>query len=118
MIRKLAESSGNVVGYKAIGTITASDYLKLEPEVKALVEKEGNIRMLVDLSEFKWEKIEAWLQDLKFGSEFHHEIQKMAIVRDKTWEMWKTHLAKPFYAHDAKFFHSGDIDKAWAWLRE
>jgi hypothetical protein len=119
MIEKLAASSGNVVGYKAIGTITASDYMKLEPEVKALVEKEGSsIRMLIDLSEFKWEKMEAWLHDLKFGSEFHHEIQKMAIVGDKTWEKWITHLAKPFYARDAKFFHSADIDKAWAWLRE
>jgi hypothetical protein len=118
MIKKLAESSGNVVGYKAIGTITASDYLKLEPEVKTLVEKEGNIRMLIDLSDFKWEKMEAWLQDLKFGSEFHHEIQKMAVVGDKTWEKWMTHLARPFLARDAKFFHTVDIDKAWAWLRE
>ncbi|MCJ7443618.1 MAG: STAS/SEC14 domain-containing protein [Methanotrichaceae archaeon] len=56
MMEKLAESSGNVVGYKAIGKITASDYMKLGPEVKALVEKEGNIRMLFDLTDFKWEK--------------------------------------------------------------
>ncbi len=118
MIEKLADSSGNVVGYKAIGTITAADYHKLEPEVKSLVKKEGSIRMLIDLSEFKWEKMEAWLQDLKFGSEFRHEIQKMAIVGDKSWEKWMTHLAKPFYARDAKFFHSADIDKAWTWLRE
>ena len=74
--------------------------------------------MLIDLSEFKCEKIEAWLQDLKFGSEFRHEIQKMAIVGDKTWEKWVTPLAKLFYAHDAKFFHTADINKAWAWLRE
>ena len=118
MIKKLAESSGNVIGFKAIGTITASDYMELEPAVKDLVEKKGNIRMLIDLSEFRWEKLEAWLPDLKFGSEFRHEIQKMAIVGDKTWEKWMTHLAKPFYARDAKFFHTDDIDKAWAWLRE
>jgi hypothetical protein len=118
MIEKLAESSGNVVGYKAVGTITASDYLMLEPEVKALVEKKGKICMLIDLSEFKWEKMEAWLQDLKFGSEFHHEIKKMALVGDKTWEKWITHVANPFYAQDAKYFHTAEIDKAWAWLRE
>ena len=118
MIKKLGESSGNVIGYKAIGTITASDYMTLEPEVRALVEKEGNIRMLIDLSEFKWEKMEAWLQDLKFGLEFRHEIQKMAIIGDKTWEKWMTNLARPFYVHDVRFFHSADIDKAWAWLRE
>ena len=118
MIEKLAKSSGNVVGYKAIGTITASDYLKLEPEVKALVEKEGRISMLIDLTDFKWEKLEAWLPDLEFGYEFHNKIQKMAIVGDKTWEHWITHLAKPFYAREAKHFHSADIDKAWAWLRK
>lgn len=118
MIKKLAESSGNIVGYKAVGVITASDYLKLEPEVRDLVEKEGNVRMLIDLTEFQWEKLEAWLQDLEFGYEFHNKIQKMAIVGDKTWEKWMTHPAKPFYARNVKFFHSSDISKAWAWLRE
>jgi len=118
MIKELAESSGNVIGYKCIGTITADDYKKLEPEVKDLVEKQGKIRILFDLSDFKWEKMEAWLPDLRFGSEFRHDIEKMAIVGDKTWEKWVTHLAKPFYARDAKFFHSAEIAKAWAWLRE
>ncbi|MCJ7443619.1 MAG: STAS/SEC14 domain-containing protein [Methanotrichaceae archaeon] len=42
----------------------------------------------------------------------------MAIVEDMTWEKRMTHLAKPFYSRDAKFFHSADIGKAWAWLRE
>ncbi len=118
MFEKMAESSGNVVGYKVIGDITASDYKTLEPQVKALVEKEGNIRVLFDMTGFKWEKVEAWLPDLKFGHEFHHQIDKMAIVGDKTWEKWMTGLAKHTYARNAKFFHSTDISKAWAWLRE
>jgi len=87
MFEKKPESSGNVVGYKAVGTLTAADYKKLEPEVKALVEKQGNIRMMFDMSEFKWEKVEAWIPDIKFGSEFHKKIDKMAIVGDKTWEI-------------------------------
>jgi len=118
MFEKKPESSGNVVGYKAIGTLTASDFKKLEPEVKALVEKQGNIRMMYDMSEFKWEKAEAWIEDLKFGHEFHKKIDKLAIVGDKTWEKWITHLAKPIYAKDAKYFKTADTDKAWAWLRE
>jgi hypothetical protein len=118
MIKRLAESSGNVVGYKFVGTITAEDYRTLEPEVKVLMEKQGNICLLFDLSDFKWEKMEAWLPDLRLGAEFRHKLEKMAIVGDKTWEKWVTHLAKPFFARDAKFFHSADIAKAWAWLRE
>ncbi len=118
MYEKIAESSGNVVGYKAVGTITDADNKKLEAEVKALVEKQGNIRTMFDMSQFKWEKAEAWGSDLKFGSEFKNKIDKMAIVGDKTWEKWMTQLAKHFYARDAKYFKSADIDKAWAWLRE
>jgi L-2-hydroxyglutarate oxidase LhgO len=118
MFEKMAGSSGNVVGYKAAGTLTAADYKKLEPEVKALVEKQGNIRMMFDMSEFKWEKVEAWVSDFKFGSEFHNKIDKMAIVGDKSWEKWMAHLAKHFYARDAKYFKSADMDKAWAWLKE
>jgi hypothetical protein len=117
MIEKLVESSGNVIGFKCIGTITASDYQDMVPEVKALVEKEGNIRLLFDLSDFKWEKMEAWLADLEFGWKFRHNIEKMAIVGDKSWERWITHLARPFYALNARFFDIEDIEQAWTWLR-
>ncbi len=118
MYEKMAESSGNVVGYKANGTITDADNKKLESEVKALVEKQGNIRLMFDMSQFKWEKAEAWGSDLRFGHEFHNKIDKMAIVGDKTWEKWMTSLAKHTYARDAKYFQSADIAKAWSWLKE
>jgi hypothetical protein len=118
MIEKLSESSGNVVGYKAKGVITSTDYLKLEPEVRDLIEQVGNIRMLIDLTDFQWESLAAWLPDLEFGYEFRKKIDKMAIVGDKTWEKWMSHLARPFYARNVKFYHSDDIGKAWAWLRE
>jgi hypothetical protein len=118
MFEKMTESSGNVVGYKAIGDLTKADYTKLEQEVKALVEKQGSIRMMFDMTQFKWEKAEAWIPDMKFGSEFHKKIDKMAIVGDKRWEKWLASVAKHFYAKDAKYFPSADTAKAWAWLRE
>jgi hypothetical protein len=118
MFERMSGSSGNVVGYKLIGTLTVADYKKLEPEVKALVETQGNIRILFDMSEFEWQGVEAWILDLKMGFELHNKIEKMAIVGDKSWEKWMTHLAKPFYAQDAKYFNSGEIDNAWAWVKE
>jgi len=118
MFERMAGRSGNVVGYKAIGTLTASDYEKLTNEVKTTVEAQGNIRMLFEMSKFKWEKVEAWLPEYKFASEFHNKIDKMAIVGEKSWEKWFAHLAKHFYAQDAKYFKSEEIDKAWDWLKE
>ena len=49
MIEKMTESSGNVLGFRFIGTITVDDFKKIESEVNALVQKEGNIRILFNL---------------------------------------------------------------------
>ena len=74
MIQKLDQSSGNVIGYKISGTVSKSDYQELVPEVESLVQQEGNIRLLLDLTEFKWEKWVAKLSEPFFAreSEFFH----------------------------------------------
>jgi len=94
MFEKLSESSGNVIGYKASGKLTAADYEKLVPEVEALVRQEGNIRILMDLEEFEGEEVKARASDLKFGHEFRKNIDKMAFVGDKRWEKLMAPLAK------------------------
>jgi hypothetical protein len=117
MLEKLSESSGSVVGYKAVGKVTPEDYQKLGPEVQALVDQYDYVYLLLDLQEFAGEEVKAWLPDLKFGHRFHDKIAKMAIVGDKRWEKWLTALADPFYAKEANFFHPEEMDEAWAWLR-
>jgi len=94
------------------------DNEKMEPEVNALVQKEGNVRILFSLTGFKWEQIKTLVANLKLGHMFHEKIQRMAIVGDKTWKKWITHLARPFYAKEAKYFQSTDMAKAWSWLKE
>ena len=118
MLEKLSESSGSVVGYRVAGKVTAEDYQKLNPEVQALVDQYDHVCLLLDLQEFAGEEVKAWLPDMKFGHRFHDKIQKMAIVGDKRWEKWLTALADPFYAKDARLFHSDESEEAWAWLRE
>ena len=117
MIEKLTQSSEDVLGFKASGEITKADYQTVVPAVEAALKTHDTIGILLDMTEFKWEKAEAWGADMKFGREFHKKISKMAIVGDKTWEKWLAKVADPFYAVEAKFYHSKDIDSAWAWLR-
>jgi hypothetical protein len=50
----------------------------MEPEVDALVKKEGNVRILFNLTGFKWEKIDALVADLKFG--------QSSMKRFKNWQ--------------------------------
>ena len=83
MLEKMAESAGNVIGYRVVGKITKDDYQSLIPEVEALVEQEETIRMLLDMEQFEGEEAKAWGSDLKFGREFHKKIEKLAIVGNK-----------------------------------
>jgi len=118
MITKLDQSSGNAIGFKISGTVTKEDYAVMVPEVEALIDREDDINMLIDLSEFHWEQISAWGADMKFGSTYRKKINKMAIVGDKKWQKWLTALVDPFYAREAEFFHTDEADAAWAWLNE
>lgn len=118
MLEMMKESSGNVVGFKAIGTIKPADYDELVPKFEKLIWEEGTLRVLMDLSEFKSESPGAWKADLNFGREFHEKIEKLAIVGDKRWEKWMTDFCAPFYAREARYFHTDDIIAAWDWLRE
>ena len=117
MIEKLAQSSEDVLGFKASGDISKADYETMVPAVEAALKEYETVHVLLDMTEFKWEEVEAWGADWKFGREFHQKISKMAIVGDKTWEKWLAKVAAPFYAVEAKFYHADDIDSAWTWLR-
>lgn len=77
------------------------------------MDEHGSLRLLLDLTEFRWEKVEAWGADLRFGEHVRHAITRMAIVGDHTRERWLTRPAEPFYAQDAQFT---ERDAAWRWL--
>ena len=83
MIEKMAESSGNVIGFKVSGVVTKADYDVMVPEVEQRIKEHGGVRMLLDVEEFKHEAVTAWGADLKFGAHLHGKVDRMAIVGDK-----------------------------------
>jgi len=114
MIQTMEESSDAAIGYTVIGEVGQADYQTLVPAVQAAIDKSGSINLLFDLSQFKWEKVDAWKSDLDFGETYKNKIEKMALVGNAKWEKHLTKLAQPFYAQQTKYFES-DND-AWDWL--
>lgn len=115
MIQQMGQSEDNVLGYRVVGDITKADYTGLVPAVEAAVKSYGAIRLLLDLSDFKWEKVDAWGADFRFGHEFKDKIERMALVGNESWGKYLTKLAAPFYAQQAEWFT--DVDEAWAWAK-
>jgi len=117
MIEKMDESEGNVLGFKAIGTITKADYDVLIPEVQTIVDKEGSFSLLLDLTQFQWEGLEAWRSDFQFGRKFHNKLDKLAIVGKQSWTKWIATIAEFFSSKHTKCFQPTDIDLAWEWIK-
>ena len=103
---------------KATRKVTRSDYDQLQPVIQKLVQAQGDIRLLLDMTEFQSENIDALRKDLTLGQDLSGKVERMAIVGGKKWEKWTAKLMDSFFAKDAEFFQSADIDSAWTWLRQ
>lgn len=114
MIERMPRSHDNVLGFRVSGDVSREDYGILEPAVQTIVDASGSVRLLLDMSDFRWEKVEAWGADLRFDKKYHRSIERMALVGLHGWEKWVTRLARPFYAQQAR--HFADVDQAWDWL--
>lgn len=114
MIEKLARSSGSRLGYRVAGVVDKADYEALVPEVEEVVRQHGDVQLLLDLTDLKWERVTAWGADLKFGADFREHITRMAVVGDGFFQKIIAELAKPFYAQESAYF--ADEDAAWEWL--
>lgn len=117
MLEKLKQSSGNILGYRAIGKITKEDYTTLNADVQVLLKQADSLCLLLDLEAFEGESFKAWGADFKFGHDFRKKIDKMAIVGNKKWQERMTSLIDPFYAREAEFFPIDQRDAAWDWLQ-
>ncbi|MCK4971597.1 MAG: STAS/SEC14 domain-containing protein [Thermoplasmata archaeon] len=118
MFQRMDRSLANAVGYRIVGKIRKEDFEAFLPQVRALVDQFGSIRLLLDLSDYDGIELKAWFSDAKFGKEFHKDLEKMAIVGDKRWNKWITSLSRSALSGQAKFFNEIDIESAWMWLKE
>jgi hypothetical protein len=115
MIEAIDQSTGNVIGFRLSGTITKADYAVLDPAVDAVVKEYGSVDLLLDLSDFHWEKASAWASDVDFGRTYKDKIDKMAMVSEARWAKHLAKLAEPFYAKEIKTFVA--VADAWDWLK-
>jgi len=118
MVKKLEQSSGNIIGFEMSGKLHDDDYKVFVPAVEEVLKKAGRARILASFHDFHgWDLHAAW-DDLKFGSKHVIDIEKIALVGDKQWEQWMAKLCKPFTVAKVKYFDAAEIETAWQWLRE
>jgi hypothetical protein len=121
MIKRLTESSGGVIGFKASGEVTADDAKEMEQEIHFLIQSRKNrpIGILVDFSEMDGITLAARWEEIRFLQKYTNHIARMAVVGAHAWE----HVSSLFVAAAAMlqaetlYFHESEIRQAWHWVR-
>lgn len=121
MIQFMDESSGNVVGIRVAGKLTALDYRQtLVPRLQSLIERFGSVKALFFMdANFKgWNLGAAWANTCLVLQQ-RRTLEKIAMVGGPKWEEFCVKaLASPLMEGELCTFRADQIAEAWKWLRE
>jgi hypothetical protein len=82
------------------GKIT-SDFV---PEIERMIREYFRIRVLVIMRDFHGWDAGALLEDLKWNAEHFRDIERLAVVGERTWHTWMTGICKPFSTTEVRYF--------------
>jgi hypothetical protein len=117
MIEQLP-ASGKILAFKLSGKLHDADYQNFVPVVEAAVAKQGKVRLLAQFHDFHgWDARALW-DDIKFSTKHCTDIERIALVGEKTWEKWMAKVCKPFTMAKIKYFDAAELDAARKWLEE
>lgn len=95
---------GKFVHLTITGKLEKEDYDIFVPEIDRQIEQYGKVNMVVDLVDFHgWTAGGAW-EDTKFGVRHFNDIERLAIVGDKTWEKGMAYFCKVFTLAKVRYF--------------
>jgi SpoIIAA-like len=120
VIEFMPESSGNVIGVRAVGMLTDTDYKEtLIPKLETLFEQCGELNLLIYMDDdFEGWDLEAAWDDMSFGLKHRADFRKLAVVGGPRWVEWCFKLSGFLMKGEIKLFPVSSLDKAWRWVRD
>ena len=116
MLRKLQQSSGNVLGYKVGGKLTEEEFEAFSQEFRAEISRHGKVRLLIHVPEVPSMESGAMWEDLKL-SRYRNDIERYAIVGESAPLEWGTKLGDVLIGGEVRHFDPSREEEAWRWIR-
>lgn len=108
---------GKFIHLTITGKLEKEDYDMFVPEIDQQIEQYGKINMLVGLVDFHgWTAGAVW-EDSKFGVRHFNDIERLALVGNKTWEKGMAYFCKAFTLAKVRYFDLNERERAEAWTR-
>jgi hypothetical protein len=109
-------ADGKILVVRASGKLTGEDYQRFGPEVERQIEKHGKIRVLFDMHDFHGWTASALWQDIRFDMRHFRDIDRLALVGERTWEQGMAAFCRPFTTATIRYFDRGEATEAESWI--
>ena len=116
MIRRLEESSGNVLGWEVTDKVTEEEVRTLSEEFKAVIAQHGKVRVLIRMRRIPRMRLAAWIEDFKL-TPYAKDVERYAIVSDSNIFEWTSKIAEAFVGGEVRRFEDSRYEEAWRWVR-
>lgn len=119
MINVMEKSSGKVIGLQVDGKLAHADYQKFVPMLERIIQEHGSVRCCMELTNFHGITPHALWDEMKFDIKHCKDVDRCAIVGDKTSHKWMAKLGGLIFRKaDIRYFDASEADKAWSWVSE
>jgi hypothetical protein len=118
MIKKLERSSGKVYGVEVSGALTVEEYRKYEPELEAIIEKEGKINVLVIVKDLPSVGMREVVEDFRFAIKHWGAWDRIAIVGEMKALNIVAKIENLFIKGEERYYDISQLEEAWKWVEE
>src|SRR5262249_30844729 len=113
--REVPDSS--IIELTLDGSVSAAEFDEVMSQLERAIQRHGKIQVLEEIRGFAMIPPSKWWDDLSFAWRHLQDISHFALVTDEKWIEVVTKMFKPLIRGEVRYFHSGDIDAARAWLQ-
>ncbi|NWK54660.1 STAS/SEC14 domain-containing protein [Verrucomicrobiaceae bacterium N1E253] len=120
MITRIPNLPDHVLGFKATGKVTGTDYeSSIIPAVNAALQRHKKISLIYHIPEpFEGFDLAAAWDDTKLGLKHFNHWKRIAVVSDIPWIHTGVKAVGFFFPCEMRIFADADLDAATQWASE
>lgn len=113
---RIVRQDQDLVWLEANGEVSEKDYREVVPLLEAQLAREGRLRALIHLRDFRGWSAEGGLEELRFDLRHREGFDRVAVVGARPLEAWGARLTAPFFSGPARFFEDEQELQAREWF--
>jgi SpoIIAA-like len=109
--------SANALKITAPEKLRSDDFRELAPQIDALMNQHGTIRLLIDASRLDgWENLAAFESHLEFVRSHQHKVERIAVILGHEWQHWLVAAFKMFLHPSIRAYEKNQEGEALQWI--